>query len=589
MWCLPSYIADTFLKKITDGTITPEKMIDMTSAQRRALFTEFMGEENARQANTLLESKLILKNQQMGMVTWAKKIAGITPEAERSLVARVNKMTEVLTPENEDAFLEDLAAHALGTTVTMEEAGNITSLSQEVTAKKEAMEAGPRRKELGKPTKTELDYGRAMVAFDNYINSVKLTAEKLTVSDKLSEYLENPFRILGDALKIVASTSRELRTTLDNSYIGKQGRNLFFKGMTGDFKAGKAWMDVFVKSHKIIWETFKGNGAMIMDEVKAEILSDPEYDLIRKAKVATSVIEEETPTDWYKNIPYLGRPFEASHNAFTASAHLLRYKTAKYYFEKARQVGTDLTDKTELEAIGGLVNALTGRGEIGKAPGLVNNVFFSPQLLKADFNTVTAHVFDKKASSFVRKEAAKNLMRIIVAQAIILAIADLIDDDSVQWDPRSPDFGKIKAGNTRFDISGGMGVMVRLAARLAPLIFYQNAYIRNANGKLEKINTGQYGKRTGLDIFEDFVENKSAPLMSVFLAHLAGKYPYTNEKPTVVGDIRELFVPLPLEAAKELKDDENSANFLVSMLAEAEGVFTQTYKGKSKITIQPLD
>lgn len=584
MWCLPSHLADLFLAKIKDGTIDPEKMIAMNSAQRRAFFAEFMGAENARQANALLESKLILKDQQAGMVTWAKKIAGLTPEAERSLVARVNKMTEILTPETEDAFLEDLAAHALGATVTMEEAGNITSLAQEVTEKKERMEAGPRRTTLGKPTKGELEYGRALVAFDNYVNSVKLAAEKRTIaewgSDKLTEYLENPFRVLGDALGFIAETSREIRTSLDNSFIGKQGRNLFFKGLTGDFKAGKAWMDVFVRSHQILWETFKGNGARIMDEIRAEIVSDPDYKLIRQGRVATSVIEEEAPTDWYKDIPYLGRPFEASHNAFTGSAHLLRYKTAKYYFQKARQVGTDLTDKTEVEAIGRLVNSLTGRGEFGKGqkPGLLNNVFFSPGLLKADFDTLTAHLCDRKATPFVRKEAAKNLMRIIVAQALILAIADLIDDDSVEWDPRSVDWGKIVIGNTRFDIAGGIGVMIRLAARLAPLIFYQDAYILKSNGRFERINTGGFGKRTGLDILEDFVENKAAPLAAVILAHLAGQYRYRDEKPTVAGDIRELLLPLSIEAARELRDDEESANFLISMMAEGYGVFTQTYK-----------
>jgi hypothetical protein len=578
---------------IKNGTISPETMMAMTSSERRAFFAEHFGEENASTLNLGLERKMILKNQQKGMVTWAKQIAGLTPKAKRDIISRVNKMTDVLTPETEEAFLEDLAAQALGVSVSMEEAGNITALAQETTAKKEVMESSKRRGPNEGPTKIELDYGRAAVAFDNYLSTLKLASEG-TLSDraaaKIEDYKENPFRILKEGLKFIAESSREMRTTLDNSYIGKQGRNLFFKGMTGDFAAGKAWWDTFKRSHRVIWETMKGKGPQVMDELRAEIVSDPDYELMKKARVATSVVEEEAPAEWFSDLPYLGRPFAASHNAFTASAHLLRYRTARYYFDKARKLGTDLTDKEQLEGIGSLVNALTGRGEFGKRasdkPGLLNNVFFSPRLLKADFDILTSHVFDSNATSFVRKEALKNLMRIVIGQALILAVADLLDDDAVEWDPRSADFGKIRVGNTRFDVSSGVGVIVRLAARLAPLIINKEAKYKNSKGKLVKINQEGWGKRTGLDIAEDFLENKTAPLMSVFLAHLEGNYRYTDEKPTVLGDIRELYLPLSLDNIKELHNDEESANMLTAALADAYGVFTQTYDSQQK---QPIE
>jgi len=597
MWCLPTHLADKFLDMLKSGAISPEKMLDMTSAQRRDFFGEHFGEENAQRMNALLESKLMLKDQQRGMVTWAKGLSGMTPAAQKSLVARVNKMTDVLTPETEDAFLEDLAAHALGVSVTMKEAGNITAMAQQVETARDAMDKSPRRGLNEAPTKTELEYGRSAVAFDNYVTSLKIASEKGSigqqVSDAVDRYLENPFRILSEGLQFVFQSSRELRTTLDNSYIGKQGRYLFFKGITGDFAAGKAWRDTFVRSHKVLWETMKGNGRQIMDELRAEIVSDPAYDLMRKGGVATSVVEEEAPADWAANLPWLGRPLSASHNAFTASAHMLRYRTAQYYFQKARQMGIDLTDSEQLKGIGSLVNALTGRGEIermaGKRPGVVNNAAFSLRLLKGDFDTLTAHVFDHRATPFVRREAAKNLMRIIVAQALILALADLIDDDAVEWDPRSADAFKIRVGNTRFDVGGGVGVMIRLAARLAPLILNKEAKIKTGSGKLVKINSGEYGKRTGLDLFEEFLENKAAPGMSVFMAHLQGTYRFTDEKPSVAGDIRELYLPLSLDNLRELHDDEESANIMVAALLDAYGVFTQTYAGKKEIEHTPLE
>jgi hypothetical protein len=574
---------------IKKGDINPEKLIDMNSAQRREFFGKHFGEENAQRLNLGVERKLILKNQQQGLVTWAKHTAGLGPKAKRDLISRVEKMEDVLTPENEDAFLEDLAAQALGTSVSMEEAGNIAALGKEVRQRREAMEAGPRRKLGGKPTKTELEYGRALVAFDNYMTTLKLESEG-TLSEraqaKLDEYKENPFHLLGDTLKTIFETAREARTSWDNSFMGKQGRNLFFKGMTGSFQARKAWWDTFKRSHKVLWETFAGRGREVMDELRAEIVSDPDFDLMQKGRVATSVVEEEAPAEWVGEIPYLGKPFGASHNAFTASAHMLRYRTAQYYFHIAREAGVDLTDKNELLAIGGLVNALTGRGEFGKLPsdkpGVLNNVFFSPRLIAADFHTLTAHRVGK-TSKFVKKEAAKNLMQIIVAQAIILAIADLIDDDAVEWDWRSADFGKIKVGNTRFDVSGGMGVMLRLAARLAPLLINKDAYYKNSKGKLVKLNQEGWGKRTGLDLAEDYLQNKTAPAMSVLLAHLEGNYRFKDEKPSFTGDIRELYLPLTVDNILELKNDDESANMLTAALADAYGLFTQTYGPKKKV------
>lgn len=600
MWCLPKHLAEKLLAKIADGTISPDTMLAMTSAQRRGFFGTFLPEDASQRVNALLESKLILKNQQEGMVTWAKKVAGMTPEAERTLLARVNKMTEVLTPETEDAFLEDLAAHALGTAVTMEEAGNVASLAQEVQTRKEAMEAGPRRGQDGKPTETELDYGRALDAFHTYVSTVKAAADHENVGEwasrKLGEYIENPFRVLGDSLGFVASTSKGIRGSIDNSFLGRQGRNMAWKGMSeiltpwrGNFESGKAWFDTFKQSYNILWESLKGNGPALMAEVRAEILSDPEYDLIRKAKVDTSVIEEEVPTDLPTRIPIVGRVFEASNNAFTGSAHLLRYRTAKMYLRIARLSGLDLTDRAQLEGIGRLVNSLTGRGEVkgGSDPGLVDNVFWSRRMMKADFDNLTAHLFNRSETAFVRKQALWNLLRIIIAQGLVLAIADLIDDDSVTWDPRASDAFKIKVGNTRFDIGGGMGAMVRLAARIAPLLAGKDAYMITSSGNKVKINTGEFGKTTGLILTQDFLGNKAAPLTSVVMSRLAGKYRFTDEKPTFIGDLRELYVPMPIMTAKELINDEESANFLLTMMIDAQGISSQTYdqkktKGASK-------
>jgi hypothetical protein len=332
-----------------------------------------------------------------------------------------------------------------------------------------------------------------------------------------------------------------------------------------------------------------------MDELRAEIISDPDYDLMKKMGVATSTVEEEIPTTWFEDIPYLGIPFKAADNAFIGSSHWMRYKVAKQYIDIARKTGGDLTSPEALKSQGQLINSLTARGDIGaksQKPGLVNALLWSPRMIKADVDLLTIHLFDKGFTKAARKQAAENLLSVIVGQAIVYGIATLIKPDWTEWDPTSSDFGKLKVGNTRFDISV-TAPLIRLAARLGPLLFGAKSSIKSSTtGKTIELNTGKYGSLTGLDVLYDFLENKKAPALEVIWARLSGKYKYTDETPTVAGDLRTLFVPLPIENVFELTDSEESANLLISIIADEYGVFTSTYGRygpKPKITLQPLE
>ncbi|WP_460315408.1 hypothetical protein, partial [Staphylococcus aureus] len=90
---------------------------------------------------------------------------------------------------------------------------------------------------------------------------------------------------------------------------------------------------------------------------------------------------------------------------------------------------------------------------------------FSAKFLKSNIDTLTAHQFNMKLSKYARKQAALNTLKIVGGIAATLAIADQLWPGSVNWDPRSSDFGKIRIGKVRFDISGGMSSLVVLAAR----------------------------------------------------------------------------------------------------------------------------
>jgi len=209
-FCLPKHVVDDFLGKLKSGEINPEQLIDMTSEERNSFFASFMGETNAPRVNALFESKLLLKNQQLGIVNWAKQVSGIKPEVKRDLLSRVQKMTRILQPKDMDSFLSDLAAQRLGFGITMEEAGKISDLAKTTAEKKNLI---PENSPIGSPERIE--YGTALALFKEYIGGLKAEAKKLSAK----ELLISP----GELLQTIAGTTKSIAASLDNSFFGRQG------------------------------------------------------------------------------------------------------------------------------------------------------------------------------------------------------------------------------------------------------------------------------------------------------------------------------------------------------------------------------
>lgn len=550
-YCLPKFAADTFKSKLKDGTIDPAKLTDMTSEERRSFFTDIVGKENAPDVNALFESKLLLKNQQQGIINWAKQVSGLKPEVQADILSKVNKMTEVLQPKELDSFLNDLANKRLGTEVTAEEASKLVELSKKI----EETKGGTDR----------MEYGRARVAFSDYVADLKNQANKLT----LKEYATSP----GKVVENTAGLTKSLKASLDNSAIFRQGWKTMFTNPS-------IWAKNAAQSFADIAKTI--GGKEVLKEVRADILSRPTYDLMKKAKLAIGTTEEAFPTTLPEKIPVLGRLYKASENAYTGFIYRMRADVFDKYLEIAKKAGVDVTDKTQLESIGKLVNSLTGRGTLSKfglseaGGNTINNLFFSPRFLSSNIDTLTAHQFGKGVTPFVRVQAAKNLVKIIGGTTAILAIANAISPGSVETDPRSSDFGKIKIGNTRFDVSGGMSSIITLLSRLGTL-----SSKSSTTHKVTPLNSGKYGAQTGMDVLLNFAQGKLAPLPSVGADVIRGQ-DFNGNKPTIANEASNLLVPLPISNYLQLKNDPNSANDFVGVMADYLGIGANDYTPPKK-------
>jgi hypothetical protein len=584
-WCLLKEYVDKFKKGLSDREIDPNKLILMSSAERNVFFAKYVGADNAQQVNALFESKLLLKNQVEGYTTWAKKVVGVTPAIRRDLLSRIEKMDKVLNPGEEKAFLQDLASTKLGINVTQEEAKNISELSKKIVdLKKNASEEGIF------PTPTQrLEYGASKVTMENYINDLKLKAKRIS-------FKEQPIKKIMSGIGEVPGILKSTVASFDNSFWGRQGVKALYTSpdvWTKNFL--KSWGDIARQTFaKGKW--YRSGDDAVIDSIKADIYSRPNS-LNDKYKVGgyglDFLSEEAYPSSWPEKIPVLGRIFKASEIAYNGGALRLRADLADRLIKLAEKNGVNTLDPNEAKGMGHLISSLTGKGSLGKGEPLakeINVLLFSAKFLKGNINTLTAHAFDPKASKFVKKQAAKNLLRIILTITGILSIAKMLDPNSVDEDPRSTNFGKVKIFGHWTDITGGLAMLVTLASRLIPS--YHNGkwsfWKKTANGNWIDLRSGGYGKETALDIVESFAEGKLSPVAGILRDQWAGRN-FQGQVPTTETIIKGQ-MPLSIQNTQQLIKDPQSSFVVGSMILDGLGFsVSNTVEPNSKTNLIPTD
>lgn len=554
-WCLPKFLADIFRQKVESGEIDPEKLSAMSSDERRSLFQSFLGKENADRVNANFEEKILLKNQKKGMLNWLERNSGLKPEVKKDLLDKITKLDRVLSQPEEDAFLKDLAARKLGVGVSMEEANKIAELAKAAAEKRNAINTGGDR----------FDYGDANVALENYVNELKAEASKR----KLEDY-KNPLNAVSD----ISGFAKGVKASLDNSAIFRQGWKTLFTDP-------KIWAKNAIQSFKDIKASLGGRN--VMDGIRADIVSRPNAlnGYYEKMKLDVGLNEEAFPNSLPEKIPLFGGLYKASEDAYNGFLRRMRADVADKLVGVAENQGVDLSGKNELASIGLLVNSLTGRGNqglFGKLPKEVNSLLFSPKFLQSQIDVLTMHA-GQEMSPFARKQAAKNLLKVVGGTALVMAIAKTLMPDSVELDPRGSDFGKVKVGDTRFDISGGMSSLVTLAARLIT----QSS--KSTSGVVAPLGSG-FGQQNGMDVVMTFLENKAAPLTSLVM-DLVNQSDRLGNPLTLGGELANFVVPLPFTTLADLKNDPNAANVLVAMIADGLGIATNTYSATKDWTVRP--
>jgi len=511
--------------------------------------------------------------------------------------------------------------------LTDAEIEKIAELTKNVADTRAKLE-GNQRTPLGKPTDAEIAYATADVALSKYVDDLKIKAGRTSPREFREANWKGKAKIAArGALKLAMEHpgfTKNILASLDASATALTGWRFAWAHP-------KLWAKNALKGQADLIKTF-GNQP-VADALKIDIQGRPNQinGTYKKMGLDVSAREEDFPMEnpfgrlaqTIDKIPSKGNldprnigkqalkvvpnAFVASENAFVGFQHRNRADLADLLlprFEKNPRTDTDYQN------LGRFINGLTGRGYLGKnvekASQVVNLLMFAPRFLKSELDAV-GHIITggatipelatamlgkeggNKGTNFVRVEAAKDLAQFVAGTATVLALANMFNPGSVEFDPRSSDFGKIKIGNTRFDVSGHMASLVTLAARLIT-----SETKSGKTGEISKLNEKdkkgkqKWGGRTTLDVFEDYVEGKASPYGHFFLDWFKGEdfdgnpVDLTSYK-SWDRAMTNMHKPLPIKNVEELLNDPNAAPLWAGIIADYFGVTTNTYGGAKHV------
>lgn len=588
-WCITKQAEEKLLKALKEQG-DPYKLFAMGPKGRRDFFAKYVGEENARNINALYESKLLLKDQIRGMKSFIKKLSGSTV-VKRDLVSKVERINKALSEKEFEQHLEDYTAKALGFSVTDKQFKKITDLSNKVAEKKEAgnieemsklSQEGDKllREDKEKNDKIR-EYGRAFIELDDYATELRQQARKMTFKEMIRDPIGTTIKGVGT----MTDASKASKASMDLSAILHQGFPIL-----ANFRTAPIWARNAIGSLINVIKIF--GGKPVWNELRADLVSRQNYinGLYKDYRVAVDVVEEDFPTEILTKladvktgnlaldmitlpIQIIGKAYKGSQIAFGAFQLKNRADTMDMFFGLAEKEEKTLKNSKDLEGLGKLVNSLTARGHLGKfepVGNLINAPFFSLRKQVATVDSLLAYQVGKK-SRWVRREAALAALQQIIITATILAIANALKPDSVEEDSTSADFGKIVVGDTRFDVTRGQAGYVTLAMRLLTSKFKSST-----SDNITELNAGGFGSKNKVDLIGDFVQNKLSPFANQLFAVL-NQQTRERQKPTTMGVIKNLYIPLIFENIQETLDNPNAANIIITSITDFLGVFTNTY------------
>jgi hypothetical protein len=328
------------------------------------------------------------------------------------------------------------------------------------------------------------------------------------------------------------------------------------------------------------------------DEWLFAVKESPEYAVMKQAKLylaepttKMTAKEEQFLSNFASKIPVLGPLVKGSERAYTGYLNKLRVDVfANGVGVLKDQQMTPESHPEAYKALASFINNATGRGNLGgmeMAAPVLNGLFFSPRYVASRVNLLNPVTYAKMPAP-VRKMALKSMLSFIGFGTITLMLASAAGAD-VEEDPRSSDFGKMKFGDTRYDVWAGFQQIIRLIAQIST-----GKRKSTKTGKITKLDGTEFPFETRADIALKFGRSKLSPSAGTVADLLTGET-MDGQEVTLKDEVIKNVLPLYIQDMSELIQKDGATGLLTSAVPAFFGVGVQDYSGEYGLESEQID
>ncbi len=295
-----------------------------------------------------------------------------------------------------------------------------------------------------------------------------------------------------------------------------------------------------------------------------------------------------------EKIPIVGLGVKASERAYIGYLNKIRWDLFNMYAEGFMDKGKTFENNPKLyEGLSSFINSETGRGGmkgLENAAPVFNWFLFASKLIASRLNmlglsdipnlAIRGATFGKYGIDYgfytrlpkeLRIEAAKDMAKFLALGVSTLIIAKALGADT-ENDPRSSDFGKIKVGNTRWDIWGGFQPYARVMSQVI-----SGERKTTTKGEIQELNGKGFMQQNRFTPLGSFARGKLAPVPATVLDLATGR-DASGQPVTVQSELLSDVTPLLIQDTySAMKDQGVRALFSVG-IPSAFGVGVQTYQ-----------
>jgi hypothetical protein len=294
----------------------------------------------------------------------------------------------------------------------------------------------------------------------------------------------------------VLGVPRNLLASIDISGPGRQGMLL------GPGHA-KEWASSFKASVQAY--ASEDIAKQIDDAVRAspfrEAADRAGLELTSYDSVVLSAREEAVLSRWLGNVPLIRN----SQRAYSVGLNKLRQDVFDTYAAKWSHQGTLTPERAK--SLATYINAATGRGNLPAKWSELSVLFFAPRLLASRFQ-VPLQLVSPNTDNAVRLLMARDLASFMSTGSALLGLG-VLAGATVEMDPRSSDFARMRFGKTRIDPWGGY----------QPLVRYTTQMILGER----KLEGGAIQEADRLGVFANFLRTKLSPAAGTAVTGITGE------------------------------------------------------------------